>query len=261
MVRNFYIQLKNFNIQDKYVIYCDNNVTKDTIKQYLPDCEIYVYEPSVPVPDELVNLFKSNETEALIPLNKKYTFINFAKHDCILQYMLSNKNDYIIYLDADIILYNNPIPDSISLFSYTRAKGVLSQKPLMAIKYYQNGLWAFDSNPVENIGNKMMPNCGFMVFPRSEAIVYVIQKYLNYMFSYPVTKKSGNIDEILLGLFFEHNSYGTIPIPDQINAINDRWKIWSNQNILDLKSQSLHLTFLNHYEKINFMKQSGHWYL
>ena len=164
-------------------------------------------------------------------------------------------------MDADIALYENPIPNVLSLFNFSRAKGVISQRPVMAIKFYQNGLWAFDSNPVENIGNKMMPNCGFMVFPKSDKLTYIMQKYLSYMFSYPVSQKSGNVDEILFGLFLENNSYGTIPIPDQINAINDRWKIWSNKDILNFKSQSLHLTFLNHNEKINFLKQSGHWHL
>lgn len=261
MVNNFYLQLQKFEIHDTYVIYCDNETTYNEVKKRLPKCETYIYRPSVPVPNELIDLLSIDDQTALNPLNKKYTYINFAKHDCILQYLKSHNQDYIIYLDADIVLYENPIPNAISLFTFRRAKGVASQNPIMAIKFYQNGLWAFDSEPVENIGNKIMPNCGFMVFPRHKDIVYIIQKYLSYMFSYPVSKKSGNVDEILFGMFLENNSYGTIPIPDHINSINDRWKIWSHKDMINFKSQSLHLTFLNHSEKIAFLKQSGSWYL
>ena len=81
LVHNFYLQLKKFNLNDKYVIYCDNQLTAKHTKDILPDCEIHVYKPSVPVPNELIELFNSTENEALGPLNKKYTYINFAKHD------------------------------------------------------------------------------------------------------------------------------------------------------------------------------------
>lgn len=268
IVRNFDLQLKKCNIKEEFVIYCTNKPTYDLLIDSKIDREIHLSKI------DLGTTSFSKPINKNIPLDvmtKQYSTINIVKHHLVYKELQENIYDptrdwhngsgMFLLVDTDMILFDNFIPDLVSLIRERHKERPFQGKPAnFAFKYYLN--FNRKNNGIGNTGARSIINTGFMVFNANQhSTIEITKEYINNLDTYVVTDKSANIDEFLITNFFDKNHQNIAHIPDHIHMVSCKSKIYQPDDIewLKTKTKSFHLTFTR--DKIGFMKRAGHWYL
>lgn len=266
MAHNFYLQLKNFNLHKDFVIYTDNAFTADLLANKNLDCEYKIYKPELGMMDRYLYLLNHNENEIIrAGGGLKYALMNHLKHDIVYQELLKiPEDDIMMLIDTDIIIFDDFTQDIINLIHYPH-KTARKYPCSFAIKYYLN------ANLVANkyrrfdhyLGKKVLMNGGFMGFYNSPINHNFIKHYYNQLCSYELTNIGANSDEIILTNFLETRDINICSIPDSINILSDNGHFYQPGDIEYLKkiTKTFHITYAPGSTKVDFLKQSGYWFL
>lgn len=239
IAHNLYLQLKKINRHKDLTIYCDSTHTAEYLAKKNLSCKIRTYVPFLG--HDSMNLLTDKRASAGYN-SINYALLNFIKHDIVYQEIRKESvfDQYILYMDSDMIVNADFIPDLEKLMNAQKMGG---GSTILGIKYYMN----FNKNPTKtqnnHIGMRMIVNCGFMVFLNHESTLGVIVDYYKLMQSFNITKHSSNIDEIVLTDYLDNNMVSVCSIPDSINMLSDCSNIYQIQDIRGLHTKSFHLTF------------------
>jgi hypothetical protein len=236
---NFYLQLKKINREKNLIIFCDSRKTMQYFKDRKITCDLEIYKPLIARHD--ISLLRSKESKSGHN-SIDYALINFIKHDIVYQVLRREaRTPYVTYMDSDMIINADFVPDLISLMN--SPKDGYSGSALIGIKYYLN----YNKTPLKTynqyIGRRMIVNCGFMIFHNNESTLRIIYDYIKFMESFNVYESAGNIDEILLTDYLDHHMINICVIPDSINMLSDCGYIYPLNEIRGLHTKTFHLTF------------------
>lgn len=242
IAHNLYLQLEKIDRHKDLIIYCDNYKTANALRFKKLLCKIVVYVPYLGH-DSMILLRDKRATAGYGSIN--YALLNFIKHDVVYQEIrktsVADYSKYILYLDSDMIINADFIPDLVDIME--AQKQGYSGPANIGIKYYLND----NKNPSlhynNHIGRRMIANCGFMVFFNHETTMQIIVNYYKLMQSFNVNQDSWNVDEIVLTDYLDNHPVNVCSIPDSINMLSDCANIYRLNDIRGLHTKSFHLTF------------------